>query len=76
MDVERRRALEVMEQVLAVRLGVDQGQAVEPGRAGGEPALRAGDPHRATGEERPMPRGKPVNGVSLWHPRTLAGLSP
>jgi hypothetical protein len=76
MDVQRRLVVEVVQQVFAVRLGVDERPAVEQRGPGGEPPLRAGHPDDLTGEERPMPRRQPMNGVSLWHRRTVAGLSP
>jgi hypothetical protein len=67
VDVHRRLVVEVVQQVFAVRLGVDQRAAVEQRGPRGEPALRAGHPDRLPGEERPVPPGEAVNGVSLWH---------
>jgi hypothetical protein len=57
----------VVQQVLAVRLGVPQQRAGQRRGAGGEPALRAagGDPSAA--EQLAVPGGEAVDGVSLGH---------
>jgi len=57
----------VVEQVLAVRLGVLENQAVDDRRAGREPTLRAGDGDRMSREAAAVHVGQPVQGVALRH---------
>ena len=60
-------AAEVGEQVLAVGEDLLEHAAVEQGGARLEAALRAGDVHRAAGEQLPLLPGQAVQGVPLRH---------
>jgi hypothetical protein len=68
VDVQAVAGVEVVQQVLAVRLGVDHGRPGEQPGAGGEPALRAGDLDPLPGEEFSMASGQAVDRMSLGHP--------
>ncbi|GID25503.1 hypothetical protein Abr02nite_04860 [Paractinoplanes brasiliensis] len=50
-----------------VRLGVEQATCVDALGPRSEPPLRAADPQNLPGEQFPMQRREPMNGVSLWH---------
>ncbi|GAB1694185.1 hypothetical protein KRM28CT15_59880 [Krasilnikovia sp. M28-CT-15] len=67
VDVQAAVIGVMVQQVLAVRLGVDDGAAGQQGRPGGEPALRALDGDGAAREQLAMAGGEAVDGVSLWH---------
>ena len=71
MDMHGEVTVVVVEQMLAVRLGVPQNAPVDQRGARREPALRAAHREPPPGEELPMQRGKPMNGVSLWHAATV-----
>src|SRR5262249_15115784 len=68
VDVQRLAARVVVQQVLAVRLGVHQDAAVEALRTGREPALRAAHRDRPPGEQLAVPLGEAVDGVTFRHP--------
>ncbi len=60
------RAVKV-EQVLAVGLGAPQDRAVQQGRARGEPALRAADPHGRAAVALLVQLCQAVQGVTFGH---------
>jgi hypothetical protein len=68
VDVQGQTRVEMVQQVLAVRLGVDHGPAGEQVGAGREPALWAGDLDPLPGEEFSMAGGQAVDRMSLGHP--------
>jgi hypothetical protein len=67
-----RVAAEAGEQVLAVGGHLVEHPAVDHCGAAVEPALRAGDVHRAAGEQLVLLAGQPEQGVALRHGRRAA----
>jgi hypothetical protein len=67
VDVQRTAVVEVVQQVLPVRLGRLERTAGDHLGPGGEPALRAADPDHLTGEPVPVPGGQAMNGMSFRH---------
>ncbi len=67
VDVDEPVAGELDEQVLAGRVGADQGLAVEQGGVRGEPALRAAHPDPVAGERGVQVVGEAAEGVALRH---------
>jgi hypothetical protein len=67
VDVQAVAGVEVVQQVLADRLGVGHRVPGQPGRTGLEPALRAAHRHPPSGEQLAMAGGEAVDRMSLWH---------
>ena len=67
MDVQHHGVVKVQEEVLAVGARTRQVLAVQQGRAGGEPALRAADGQRLAGEDVPELLRQAADGMPFGH---------
>jgi hypothetical protein len=72
VDVQHQAVLEMQEQMLAVRRGVDHCVPVEQGGAGGKPALRTADGQLLAGEHITELPGETVDRMAFRHYSTIS----
>ena len=72
MHMQPPLVVEFAEQMLAVRGRFSQDRLVDHGCCFSEPTLRTGGGHDATGEGFVQTSSEPVQGVALWHNRSIS----
>src|SRR5690606_21706584 len=75
MNMQSMSTVEMVQEMLAVRLRLPQHQPINQRCPGCEPPLRTPRPDHSPREQLPMPQSQPMNSVSLRHPLPLTALT-